>query len=94
MAKSPTHYGENWKIGDFIREQDLSFHLGNVVKYVCRAGKKEGNTKQRDLAQAIHYLQNELEHTIEPAAASSPIPSSLLSTDEWGCSTHTESFDR
>lgn len=85
MAHSPDHYGNNWKIGDFIREQELSFHLGNVVKYVCRAGKKAGNTKQRDLEQAIHYLQNELQHTYAESELDGPsgrVPSSVFSLPE------------
>ena len=98
MAHSPEHYGSNWKIGDFIREQELSFHLGNVVKYVCRAGKKENNTKQRDLEQAIAYLENELEHTIYESELTGPsggIPSSLQFASDWEDSaTDPEEFDR
>ena len=45
---------------DFIRDQDLNFHLGNAVKYICRPGYK--NSKTEDLEKAIHYLQNELHH--------------------------------
>ncbi len=93
MAQSPAHYGSNWKIGDFIREQELSFHLGNVVKYVCRAGKKENNTKQRDLEQAINYLENELEHTIS-AGSSGTIQSSLQAFNEWESERDSEVFDR
>ena len=48
---------------DFIRDQDLNFHLGNSIKYICRAGHKGGQLKRcEDLEKAIHYLQNELEH--------------------------------
>ena len=45
-------------VWDFIRQQDLNFHLGNAIKYICRAGYKEDKIK--DLEKAIHYLQNEL----------------------------------
>ena len=45
-------------VWDFIRQQDLNFHLGNSIKYICRAGYKEDKIK--DLEKAIHYLQNEL----------------------------------
>ena len=48
-------------VWDFIRDQGLSFHLGNAIKYICRAGHKDDY--QDDLQKAIHYLQNELEHT-------------------------------
>lgn len=61
MATSPTHYGSSWKVGDFIRDQQLSFHLGNAIKYVCRCGKKPGVDPIDDLSKAIHYLENERE---------------------------------
>ena len=44
---------------DFIRDQGLNFHLGNAIKYICRAGHKDSAVD--DLKKAIHYLQNELE---------------------------------
>ncbi|MAS47936.1 MAG: hypothetical protein CL557_11045 [Alphaproteobacteria bacterium] len=98
MAHSPEHYGSNWRIGDFIREQELSFHLGNVVKYVCRAGKKANNTKQRDLEQAIAYLENELEHTIYESELTGPsgaIPKCIQFASDWEDSaSDPEVFDR
>ena len=45
---------------DFIRQQELGYHLGNVIKYVCRAGHK-GDAIE-DLEKAIHYLENEIEN--------------------------------
>ena len=57
----PTYYKRGTTdVWDFIREQGLNFHLGNAIKYVCRAGYKD--SKIQDLEKAIHYLQNELEH--------------------------------
>ena len=47
-------------VWDFIRDQGLNFHLGNAIKYVCRAGYK--TSKIEDLEKAIHYLENELTH--------------------------------
>ena len=47
------------QVWDFIRDQKLNFHLGNVIKYVCRAGHKFDDID--DLEKAIHYLQNEVE---------------------------------
>ena len=46
----------------FIRDQRLNFHLGNAIKYICRAGYKDDRVA--DLRKAIHYLQNELENEI------------------------------
>ena len=51
------------EVWDFIRDQDLNFHLGNAIKYICRAGHKGGPLKRcEDLEKAINYLQNELHH--------------------------------
>ena len=44
----------------FIRDQRLGFHLGNVIKYICRAGYKDNDIE--DLQKAIHYLSNEIEY--------------------------------
>jgi len=62
MANGPSYYKRGaCDVWDFIREQGLNFHLGNVIKYVCRAGHKT-DSKIQDLEKAIHYLQNELHH--------------------------------
>ena len=58
---SPEHYGSSWKVGDFIRDQELGFHLGNAIKYICRCGKKPTADPIDDLTKAIHYLENERE---------------------------------
>ena len=48
------------EVWSFIRDQGLNFHLGNAIKYICRAGYKD--SKIEDLKKAIHYLENELHH--------------------------------
>ena len=45
---------------DYIRDQGLSYHLGNAVKYISRAGHKD--SAEQDIKKAIHYLENELQH--------------------------------
>ena len=63
-SHGPSHYKRGKiEVWDFIRDQDLNFHLGNAIKYICRAGYKDSVTQ--DLAKAIHYLQNELENRIK-----------------------------
>lgn len=53
----PKHYVENSVDGhepiDLIRH--CSFPIGNFLKYVLRAGHKEGNTKEQDLRKALWY---------------------------------------
>lgn len=46
---------------DVIADWDLDFFLGSAVKYIARAGKKPGNTKQKDLEKAIQYIKKEIE---------------------------------
>jgi hypothetical protein len=41
---------------DVIADWELNFSLGNVLKYVGRAGKKESATRQEDLQKALWYL--------------------------------------
>ena len=66
-SKGPDYYKRGKaQVWDFIRDNDLNFHLGNAVKYITRAGYKD--SKKEDLIKAIHYLENELEHTINTTA--------------------------
>jgi len=62
-ATGPAYYRRgHTQVWDFIREQELNFHLGNAIKYICRAGHKT-DSKTEDLKKAIHYLTNEIENT-------------------------------
>ena len=61
IVKSPPHY----KTGgletiDFIEAKDLNYRLGNVVKYVARAGKKLDSDPLVDLKKARWYLDREI----------------------------------
>lgn len=60
--KHPTHY----RFGKYepvkvIQDWKLSFCLGNVIKYIARAGKKDGNSRLQDLQKAKQYLEFEIE---------------------------------
>ena len=71
-TKGPDYYKRGKaQVWDFIRDNDLNFHLGNAVKYIARAGYKD--SKKEDLIKAIHYLENELEHTINTTATSTGV---------------------
>ena len=83
------------QVWDFIRDQGLDFHLGNAIKYICRAGHKD--SKRDDLRKAIHYLQNELENDIlYPSAASRRIPEKFPGEEQYyaGFTDFAEAFDR
>ena len=66
MAKTTNETGPNYyrrgsvQVWDFIRDQNLNFHLGNAIKYICRADHKHDDIE--DLSKAIHYLSNEIEY--------------------------------
>lgn len=55
----PPHYtAGKIEVIDFIEDQKLSYHLGNVVKYVCRADHK--GSRLEDLKKAAWYLNREI----------------------------------
>ena len=98
MPNSPSYYTRgNIEVWDFIRDQQLPYHLGNAIKYVCRAGHKGSSTKTQDLKKAIHYLENELQHTlpvIESRVSSRGIPNSLWDYEFDGEPDYATGFDR
>jgi len=54
---SPHHYRKgNIEVWDFVADQDLDYFRGCIVKYVCRAGSKQGETEIEDLRKAHAYL--------------------------------------
>ena len=58
---TPKHYQGTIQPIDLIDAQNLNFNLGNVVKYVCRAGKKKGENVLSDLEKAKNYINFEIE---------------------------------
>lgn len=62
--QNPDHYQlGSIQVWDFIIDQDLDFILGNVVKYVCRAGAKPGESRLDDLKKAQAYINKAIEST-------------------------------
>lgn len=61
MVDHPDHYNfGRFEVIDVIEDWKLGFHLGNVVKYVARAGHKEDNKVLQDLKKAQWYLQRKI----------------------------------
>lgn len=57
----PSHYTSGGiEVIDAIEAWSLGFHLGNVVKYVARAGKKDPARTVEDLKKARWYLEREI----------------------------------
>ena len=59
MVNSPPHYKDGGvETIDYIEAKGLSYNLGNVVKYISRAGKKTGgNDKLSVLESTIQDLE-------------------------------------
>ena len=58
----PSHYTDGKiEVIDFIEDKKLGYHLGNVVKYVSRAGKKCPDKEIEDLKKARWYLNRHIE---------------------------------
>jgi hypothetical protein len=59
---TPNHYDNNksYDVIDFALDYNLNFFRFNVLKYICRAGKKENEIQ--DLEKAIDYLEREIKH--------------------------------
>lgn len=60
----PSHYGGKdnpYEAIKIIRHYRLGFNLGNVLKYILRAGKKDPDKELEDLRKAVWYLQKEIE---------------------------------
>lgn len=58
----PSHYVDGWINGVEVIDltENLSFCAGNVVKYVCRAGRKDPDKHIEDLEKARWYLDREI----------------------------------
>lgn len=51
---------------EVIHAWDLNFDLGNVIKYIARAGKKRGNSRLQDIMKAQQYLAFEVSRLQAP----------------------------
>jgi hypothetical protein len=59
----PHHYGGEDNLYEAIKVIDawgLGFSLGNTVKYISRAGKKNKEKELEDLKKALWYLQHHI----------------------------------
>ena len=62
----PDHYGGDniYEAIKVIEAWDLDFSLGNTIKYISRAGKKDKSKEIEDLKTALWYLKRKI-NTLE-----------------------------
>lgn len=62
-VNKPRHYTDGKiEVIDFIEDKKLGFHLGNAVKYIARAGKKDPDKTIQDLEKAQWYIKRHIEN--------------------------------
>lgn len=61
VINSPSHYKTgNIEVIDYIEDKKFNYHLGNAIKYISRAGKKDPDKYVQDLEKAIWYINREI----------------------------------
>lgn len=90
MSETPTHYQGTIQPIEYMREtmtaeEYAGFLKGNIIKYIARAGKKDGETAADDIRKAGQYM-DWLEDEYNRRAEDSTIPSktTLKSTESHG----------
>jgi len=57
----PSHYTDgNIEVIDFIEDKKFGYCLGNAIKYISRAGKKNPDTEIEDLQKAVWYINRRI----------------------------------
>lgn len=58
----PSHYTSDPSGIECIQiTRHRNFNIGNAIKYLWRAGLKDGNSDIQDLQKAVWYIQDEIE---------------------------------
>ena len=59
--QNPKHYtSSKIEVIEYIEDKQLGFCLGNVIRYVSRAGKKDKDKEVEDLKKAKWYLERRI----------------------------------
>ena len=57
----PSHYTDgNIEVIEYIEDKKLDYCLGNAVKYISRAGKKDPEKEIEDLQKADWYINRRI----------------------------------
>ena len=75
QIEHPDYYRSNGiEAADFIEAFNLNFNLGNVVKYIVRAGHKQGEEAITALMKAQVYLLREITRKGKEAQSMPVVP--------------------
>jgi len=57
VINHPEYYNTGkYEVISVIEDWELGFHLGNAVKYIARAGRKNRDEYIKDLEKAVWYI--------------------------------------
>lgn len=102
-VNSPSHYNSGKiEVIEFIEDQKLSYHSGNAVKYISRAGKKDPEKHLEDIKKGAWYLNREVENLEAKKEGRDPVrpndmnkrPESLIPQSQDLDSTNSNKIDR
>ena len=66
VVNRPKHYTDGKiEVIEFIEDKKLGFCLGNAIKYIARAGKKDPTKEIEDLKKARWYIERRLKELEE-----------------------------
>jgi hypothetical protein len=77
------HYNNesDYQVWDYINDIGANYFKGNAIKYVIRAGTKEGETAAQALMKASHYMQKLSENRLNTFVALGQLSKVYDSTD-------------
>lgn len=65
-VNKPSHYTDGKiEVIDYIEDKKLGFCLGNAIKYISRAGKKDPTKEIEDLKKAKWYIERRIKELEE-----------------------------
>lgn len=65
-VNKPAHYNDGRiEVIDYIEDKKLGFCLGNAIKYISRAGKKDPTKEIEDLQKAKWYIERRIKELTE-----------------------------
>lgn len=63
VVNHPSHYNTGKiEVIEYIEDKNFGYNLGNAVKYISRAGKKDPTKLIEDLEKARWYLTREIDN--------------------------------
>jgi len=66
VVNHPSHYTDGKiEVIEYIEDKNLGFCLGNAIKYISRAGKKNKDKEVEDLQKAIWYIERRIKEIEE-----------------------------